>query len=447
MPKKLIMHIDGDAFFASVEQAKNWRLKGKPVVTGGERYIASAMSYEAKKKGVTRGMKKTDILKVCPDAIFLPSDYITYTIFARRMYNIVRSYTDIVEEYSIDECFADITHIGPDIAQTIKDELERKLGITFGVGVASSKVLAKIASKRSKPAGLVHVTEDTRVEILQSTPIEKVWGIGSSTTRLLRQSGIYTAYDFASLQSYQVQGLKLSKPYREIHTELQGISVMSVATQREVPKSIMSSRSFYPFSKDQDYIYAHLSKHVEEVCEKMRVINVQATAFSCFIKNQDFRYAVHEEVLLRPTHNPADILSKIHIALPRMMRPHMSYKSAGVMVRGFVATGPSCRTQLSFFDAQNSCVHSRVDNRDIRQGDAAYDIARGAEENSKKRVETYSEKKDPLYTSIDNINRKYGEHTLMLCSTLKAIDYFKKERERLGSDKKVWELPYLGEVR
>ncbi|MFM2383989.1 MAG: hypothetical protein RIQ72_561 [Candidatus Parcubacteria bacterium] len=412
MHKKIIMHIDGDAFFASVEQAKNWKLKGKPVVTGGERYIASAMSYEAKRKGVTRGMKKSDILKVCPDAVFVASDYVTYTIFARRMYNIVRTYTDSVEEYSIDECFADITYLGPDIAYKIKDELESKLGITFGVGVASTKVLAKIASKLSKPAGLVHVTENTRIAILQSTPIEKVWGIGSSATRLLRQAGIYTAYDFAALQSYQVYGLKLSKPYREIHTELQGAAVLKVATHREVPKSIMSSRSFYPFSKDIDYIYAHLSKHTEEVCEKMRSIQVQATSFSFFIKNQDFRYTVHEEVLSKPTHNPADILWYIKKILPHLLRSHNTYKTVGITVRGFVDTTKS--VQLSYFDA----------GQDTHRGIQA----------------------DFLYKTIDGLNRKYGEHTLMLGSTLQAVSYFKKESKRLGSDKKVWELPYLGEV-
>src|SRR5947209_4985619 len=100
---RAIVHVDGDAFFASVEQAIDPKLKGKPVVTGKERGIASSMSYEAKARGVTRGMPVGQIRRVCPDCIILPSDYETYSLFSVRMFDIVRRYTEIVEEYSIDE--------------------------------------------------------------------------------------------------------------------------------------------------------------------------------------------------------------------------------------------------------------------------------------------------------------------------------------------------------
>lgn len=104
-----ILHIDGDSFFASCEVAKNPALRGKPVVTGKERGIASSMTYEAKARGVSRAMSLRDILKICPDAIILPSDYETYSLYSKRMYEIVRRYTPEIEEYSIDECFADLT--------------------------------------------------------------------------------------------------------------------------------------------------------------------------------------------------------------------------------------------------------------------------------------------------------------------------------------------------
>jgi DNA polymerase IV len=101
---RAILHIDADAFFASCEQSRNPRLKGKPVVTGKERGIAASMSYEAKARGVTRGMPVWQIKKVCPDAVLLPSDYETYSLLSLRLFNIVRRYTPDVEEYSIDEC-------------------------------------------------------------------------------------------------------------------------------------------------------------------------------------------------------------------------------------------------------------------------------------------------------------------------------------------------------
>ena len=103
------VHIDGDAFFASCEQSRRPKLQGRPVVTGKERGIAASMSYEAKARGVTRGMRLADIRKICPEAVILPSDYETYSLLSKRFFAIVRRYTPDVEEYSIDECFADLT--------------------------------------------------------------------------------------------------------------------------------------------------------------------------------------------------------------------------------------------------------------------------------------------------------------------------------------------------
>src|SRR4051812_2148322 len=106
---RAIVHFDGDSFFASVEQLMNHELRGKPVVTGGERGAATSLSYEAKRMGANRGMSLQEIKKLCPDVVVVSSDYLSYSIYARRMYSIVRSFTPDVEEYSIDECFADIT--------------------------------------------------------------------------------------------------------------------------------------------------------------------------------------------------------------------------------------------------------------------------------------------------------------------------------------------------
>jgi len=106
---RAILHIDGDAFFASCEQSRNPKLKNKPVITGKERGIAASLSYEAKERGVKRGMPLRQIKKICPEAIILPSDYETYSLLSQRFFSIVRRYTPQVEEYSIDECFADLT--------------------------------------------------------------------------------------------------------------------------------------------------------------------------------------------------------------------------------------------------------------------------------------------------------------------------------------------------
>ena len=201
---RAILHIDADAFFASCEQAVNPGLKGKPVVTGKERGIASAVSYEAKARGVKRGMTIREIREICPDAIHLPSDYETYSLFSQRMFAIVRRYTPDVEEYSVDECFCDLTGLRRPLrmsyetmAARIKADLEHDLGLTFAVGLAPTKVVAKLASKWQKPAGLTVISGNDLHLYLDQVPIGNVWGIGEQTTAYLTRFGIATALDFA----------------------------------------------------------------------------------------------------------------------------------------------------------------------------------------------------------------------------------------------------------
>src|SRR3954453_4535553 len=147
---RAILHIDGDAFFASCEKPPTPKRRHKPVVTGLERGIASSMSYEAKARGVTRGMALHDIRRVCPECIILPSDYETNGLMSLRMFEIVRRFTSQVEEHSIDESFAALTGLrralrlgSSALAHEIKRTLDAELGVTFPVALEPSKVLAK----------------------------------------------------------------------------------------------------------------------------------------------------------------------------------------------------------------------------------------------------------------------------------------------------------------
>src|SRR5882724_5041887 len=130
---RAIVHIDGDAFFASCEQSRRPKLQGRPVVTGKERGIAASMSYEAKARGVTRGMRIAEIRKVCPEAVILPSDYETSSLLSKRFFAIVRRYTPDVEEYSIDECFADLTGLRRPV-------LDHAVGVLLPHGLAGRRL-------------------------------------------------------------------------------------------------------------------------------------------------------------------------------------------------------------------------------------------------------------------------------------------------------------------
>src|SRR5262245_26591801 len=201
---RAVIHIDGDAFFASCEQSRDPALQGKPVITGKERGIAASMSYEAKARGVTRGMRISEVKRICPDAKILPSDYETYSLLSKRLFAIVRRVTPDVEEYSIDECFADLTGLRrplrmsyPQMALKIKHELDTELGFTFSVGLAPNKVLAKIGSKWKKPSGFTSIAGRDIHLFLKDVPVGKVWGIGENTAALLNKQGVYSELDFA----------------------------------------------------------------------------------------------------------------------------------------------------------------------------------------------------------------------------------------------------------
>ncbi|NTU70150.1 DNA polymerase IV, partial [bacterium] len=180
-----IIHLDADSFFASCEQATHPEYRGKPVITGKERGIVSAASYEAKARGVDRGVPLWEVKKICPDAIIVPSDYETYSLFSKRIFSIMRRFTSQVEEYSIDEAFADITGLRrslkmsyPNIAIKVKETVERELGLTVSVGLSVNKVLAKLASNWNKPSGFCDINLFDIKKFLGNLPAQKVWGIG-----------------------------------------------------------------------------------------------------------------------------------------------------------------------------------------------------------------------------------------------------------------------------
>ncbi|MBF0559158.1 MAG: DNA polymerase IV, partial [Nitrospirae bacterium] len=201
---RAILHIDADAFFASCEQAIHPELKGRPVITGKERGIVAAASYEAKARGVKRGMRLFEVKKVCPDVVILPSDYETYSLFSLRMFEILKRFSPDVEEYSIDEAFVDLTGLrrsfhGPYeiIAGQMQRTVQTELGITVSVGVSLSKVLAKIGSKHRKPHGLTMIPGGDIHLYLDRLHVENVWGIGRNTAAFLGKFGITTALQFA----------------------------------------------------------------------------------------------------------------------------------------------------------------------------------------------------------------------------------------------------------
>jgi len=396
---RAILHIDGDAFFASCEQSRNPKLRGVPVVTGRERGIAASMSYEAKAEGVTRGMSIREIQRVCPNAIIIPSDYETYSLLSRRFYSVVRRYTPAVEEYGVDECFADITGLRgvhrksyEDIALSIKNTLDRELGFTFSVGLAPTKTLAKVASKWHKPAGFTAIAGNRAHVYLTKVPIEKIWGIGPQTSAWMSKQNIESALDFASRPEEWAE-LYLSKPFYETWKELRGVPVLSLNTlAKETYASIQKVKTFTPPSKDSAFVFAQLSKNIENACIKMRRYNLAAREVSLFLKFQDFRYTGISLRLDRSICIPFDITRLAREHWHEFFKDGAEYRSTGVRM-------------------------SKLEEHNTRQLDFW-----GSE--------IQAEKMTRLFSAVDRAAQRYGKHSLYTGSSMQAHNFIQSSGER-----------------
>lgn len=406
---RVILHIDGDAFFASCMQAVQPEYKGLPVVAGKERGIACAMSYEAKARGVTRGMPIHQIKQVCPEAIILPTDYETCSLFSKRMFDIMRRYSNIVEEYGIDEGFMDITGLRTvhkmsyqDLADTIRQEIEQELGITVSVGLAPTKVLAKIASKHNKPNGLTVISHYRIHEFLKQLPVESIWGIGKNTASYMQQLGIHTAQQFAEKPFYYIK-THFTKPHQEIWRELSGESVYPVITEEKTSfASISKTRTFTPARSDRDFVYAQLLKNVENACIKARQHNLVAKKMVIFLKTQNFRIQALEATLPRSTAYPNDIAPLVKELFDTLYQKGTLYRTTGITL---VDLSDQTHIQQSLFESSQTLA-----------------------------------KMEQVYSGIDKLAEKFGKHTVHLGGSLPAHTSEKQE-EQTGSSpwKKITE--------
>jgi DNA polymerase-4 len=338
---RAILHIDTDAFFASCEQALHPEYRGKPVITGKERGIVATASYEARARGVTRGVPLWEVKKLCPDAIILPSDYETYSLFSKRMFEIIRRFTPLVEEYSIDEAFVEITGLRrlyhcsyPEIALKIKLAVESELGITVSIGLSLSKVLAKIGSKYKKPAGFTPIPGRSIHAYLANTSLGKIWGMGPQTTAYCKTLGLETGLDFAK-QSLDYIEKHFTKPHKEMWYELNGHAVYEIATQEKNEYATISkTKTFTPASNREEYVFAQLLKNLENACIKARRYKLVANGLVVFVKTQQFESRGVETQLSRPSAYPPDMSVIVRALFKKIFDPHKLYRSTGVVLTG-----------------------------------------------------------------------------------------------------------------
>ena len=225
---RVILHVDMDAFFASVEQADNRNLKGKPVIVGGtsSRGVVATCSYEARKYGVKSAMPIFMAQKLCPQGIYLKVRYERYKEVSRKIFNIFREITPLVEPLSIDEAFLDLTdsrfNNGHEAAIYIKQRVYTELGLTLSIGISYNKFLAKLASAWNKPNGIMTITKEMIPDILKPLPISKVYGLGDKSVKKLNNMGLFKIEDLYPMsQEFLVQ--YLGKYGIDIYERIRGI--------------------------------------------------------------------------------------------------------------------------------------------------------------------------------------------------------------------------------
>ncbi len=340
---EVVLCLDGDAFFASVTQAIHPELKGKPVVTGQERGIATAVSYEARALGVKRGDRCWEIKKKYPTVVITHSDYRLYHLFSDKMFAVMRKYSPTVEVYSVDEGFADLKgmrrplHMSYEqIAQAIKKEIEGSLGITVSIGVSVTKSLAKLAVNKNKPSGLTIVPGKEIDSILKETPVDKIWGIGGQTSAFLNKLNINTAYKFARKSEGFVKQ-NFSKPYQEIWRELNGEMVYTVNPDtKRVYKSMTRSSTVTPPTNDKDILWARLLVHIEDVFFKARNYNYAVKKVFIYLKDQKFNHHGIEIKLSEPTAFPITIRGELKEAFEKIYKKNIMYRASGATIYEFL---------------------------------------------------------------------------------------------------------------
>jgi DNA polymerase-4 len=377
-PDRAILHVDLDAFFAAVEQRDRPALRGRPVVVGiGDRGVVSAASYEARAFGIHSAMPVRRARVLCPDAVFLPVDGRRYAAVSREVMAILRRFTPQVEPISIDEAFLDVTASralfgdGETIARRIKAAIRGELELSASVGVATTKLVAKIASDLRKPDGLVVVPPGAEAAFLGPLPIGRLWGVGPKTAASLREFGVETIGDLAAVPEDALVR-RFGKHGASLHARARGIDADPVA-DAEAAKSIGHEHTLDEDTSDPDVIESVLLAMADGVAGRLRAAGVRGSTVSVKIRDASFATVTRQRTLSSPT----DLTEPIWRAALELARPEVAGKR--IRLLGVTVTGLGSPEQLGLFEDANDRRRRAVvaaDRIRRRWGDRAVTRAR-----------------------------------------------------------------------
>ena len=353
-----IIHIDMDAFYASVEQRDNKELRGKPVIVGGSpesRGVVATCSYEARKFGVHSAMPSKVAYVRCPHAIFVPPRFDVYHKVSCQIREIFKRYTDIIEPLSLDEAYLDVTEnkkcieYASVIAKRIKSEIYKEIGITSSAGVSYNKFLAKIASDYQKPNGLTVITPEKAQEFIDKLPIKKFFGIGKVTEKTLKMMGINNGYDLRNMELIQLETIFKKKGY-DMYNFARGIDHRPVKVSRE-RKSVGAESTFISnVNFDSDELNEHIKEVVKDVYMRLNSINKSGKTITVKVKYEDFQQVTKRHTLKIPIHTYDDILGNTNILIEKIKDKNKQIRLIGVSISNLSDKEKEMYTTISLFD-------------------------------------------------------------------------------------------------
>lgn len=341
MSNRKIIHIDMDAFYASVEQRNNPELRGRPIAVGhvGERGVVSAASYEARKYGVRSAMASLKAMRLCPDLVFVPGRMEVYKEVSDTIHSIFREYTDIIEPLALDEAFLDVTDnkrnipLAIDIAREIKVRIREEVGLIASAGVSYNKFLAKIASDYRKPNGLCTIHPDKALNFIARLPIESFWGVGKVTARRMHALGIHTGHD---LRQWSLDGLirefgKIGQLYYDFS---RGIDLRPVEAVR-MRKSIGCERTLDHDISTRAAVIVELYHTAEELIRRLSAKDFCGNTLTLKIKFSDFSQITRSITL------EEDLLTmKVILPLAKRLLAEVHYEDHPIRLIGLSVSNP-----------------------------------------------------------------------------------------------------------
>jgi len=381
---RTILHLDLDAFYASVEQLDDPSLRGRPVIVGGpsHRGVVCAASYEARRFGVRSAMPTARARKLCPDGVFLAPRFDRYGALSDQVFAIYRRYTPLVEPLSLDEAFLDVTAsralhgTGHDIAVAIKREVRTECGLAVSAGIAEVKLAAKIATDLGKPDGLVEVPPGRVAEFLAPLPAARLWGVGHVTEEALRRIGVATIGDIARTPDAALAEAVGARHARDLRALARGEDAREVVPD-DAAKSIGAEDTFGENLVDVPALERELLAQAGRVGRRLRAAGMAGRVVTLKVKYGDFTLVTRRATLERPTDDDRAVFDAARALLARidLARP---VRLTGISVSGFA--GDADRAQLDLFgqgaseppdDGKRRALNAALDRLADRFGEGA----------------------------------------------------------------------------